>query len=444
MRINSKFLRDIGSLNLAGNLSQISQLGSTVALAFLLGSHGQGLMIAAISLHAFGHCLLSIGVPQVTTSQISANAARGRDDKVASWIAFMAKSNLFFGLWMLAIGYFIFPFLAEHWLEEPQVGVWAWWLCAGPLLELPRDVVRVALQGTRRMRALGSVENGHEFVRFLFVVVGAILMGDARGAIIGSLCAGAFGSMLALFVYQAAQSDGQAPLPRVREVLARLRDIPLRKGLRQGVRIAAFKNLHSLVFLVLPKLIIQATAGSSSVAYFNLAQRLMSIPQVFSTAISRTALPALGEVAGQRDGARFRRIFAKTTLASGFAMTAAIAIGLVLIPFFLVILFDPDYAEPVMRFAKILAIAEITAAFCVCLEAFFISTNQMKALLGLAILSLATAVPAAAWLITEVPVTGTAWSVVALRLGNLFQLGFVLVFLWGSGRRDDYWSKSTT
>ena len=439
MNLRSKFLRDTTRLQAAGLFTTLVQTASVVLLAFLLGSEGQGQFVSASMLHALGFCLLNVGVAQVTTSQISANAARRRAQKVATWIAFLAKVHMLFAIWMVGAGALLFPSLAESWLGNREIGVWAAWLCVGSLLDVPRDVVRVALQGTRRMGSLGSLEGGHEFMRFFLVASGALLLGGPRGAVLGSLCASALGALLSIEIYRVERRTKTPSLPALRQVLALMPRTPIRKGLRQGVRIAAFKNMHTLLFLVLPKLVVQSLAGSRWVAYFHVAQRLMSLPQVLAGAISRNALPALSELAGARDGRSFRRLFTKTTLASGIGISAAIWTVVLFVPPVVGRIFPPDYVEPVLRLCLVLAIGESAAGFSVCLEAFFISTNRLRALLRLSLLGFASAVPLAVWLIANVNETGAAWGVVALRSFNLLQVAYALLFLWGRGGRTDYW-----
>ncbi len=437
--LESKFARDVAHLQVASGLSLLSQLGSTFTLAFLLGAEKQGLFLSAGALHALGHCLMSLGVPQVVASQISANAARGRSEKTSSWIAFLVKVNLLFALWLGTIGYFAFPWIAETLLGDGRLGTWAWWLCLGTLLEVPREMVRVAFQGTRRMGPLGLVENAHEMIRFFLVSMGALITGEAEGALVGGICASGLGSLLAVHIYQRERGVGHL-LPGMRETLGRFWSIPIRKGLRQGVRIAAFKNLHTLLFLVLPKLAVQSLAGSRWVAYFHIAQRLTSLPQMLTSSIARTALPALGEKAGKRDAAGLRRIFASATLGNGLLVSGALGCGLLLIPWLLPLFFPPDYVEPVIGFAVVLAIGESAGAFTVCLEAFFISLNRLRVLLLFSLLGLATAVPGAAWLTAHVEVTGPAWGIALMRGFNLLQLGYAIVFLWGHRRRVGYWA----
>jgi O-antigen/teichoic acid export membrane protein len=427
--LRTKFVRDAGILHLAASVNQLGQLASAVALAFLLGARDQGLYVSATALYAFGHCLIHVGVPQATASQISANAARERDAKVASWVAFTAKVDLIFSLGLALVGLALFPLAAESLLGDRRIGLWASWLCLGGLFDVPRDAARVALQGTRRMAALGRVENAQELVRFFLIVLGALIAGGPAGAVLGSLLASAVGSLLAVVIYREARLDGGAPLPGVRAVLGALRDLPLRRGLRQGLRISLFRNAHVLLLSVLPRLLVQGLAGSQLVAYYHIAQRLMSLPEVLSGAVSRTALPALAEHAGRRDLAAFRRLFLGATLWSGGLISAGIWIGLLFVPAFVGLCFPADYVQPVSHFALILALGASIAAFGVCSEAFFITANQVRALYMLSLVGALLTIPANVWLVTHFAATGAAWAVVVYQSWTLSQLAYCVAFL---------------
>ena len=79
--------------------------------------------------------------------------------------------------------------------------MWAWWLCAMPLIELPKVVAGAAFQATRRMLALGQLENSYDLCRFFLVVCGALVTGDPVGALLGLLLASAVGAVVAAGLY---------------------------------------------------------------------------------------------------------------------------------------------------------------------------------------------------------------------------------------------------
>ncbi len=433
-----RFVRDTATLQVAALLNQASQLLSTVLIAYLLGSSGQGLFVSALALQALFFFLVNLGVTQAVVTQVAAAAARGNDYKLGGWIAFLAKTVFVFGSVVLAIGYFALPAIGEAFYDDPEIGVWAWWLCFTPLLELPKLVAMAAFQGTRRMLLLGQVENGHELVRFFLVVLGAVITSSAEGAILGTIASSGVGSLLAIGLYHQARRDGGYPLPGPREILSRMRVVKIRQGIRQGLRIALLKNSQVLVANVLPRLIIGAVAGMSWVAYFHIAQRFMMVPMMMSQGVSRTMLPALGELAGLRNLSRFRRLFVRVTLLAGSGITAALLVVLLAIPFLTRHLFPEDYVAPVFHFAWILALGYVPFAFAVGIESFFIVANQIRVWLLLSLLGAVITIPINVWLILTVPVTGAAWGLSVYQSWVLVDLAYIAWF-FGSSRHRGMW-----
>lgn len=438
-KLGNKFLRDAATLQIAGMFNQASQLLSAIALAFLLGAHGQGTFISAIALQALGFFLINVGVPQATASQISAAAARGNEFKTCGWIAFMTKVTLVFGILLFGAGAFVLPWVGDLFYEDHQIGVWAWWLCAQPLIELPRIVAAVAFQGTRRMLPLAQVENAQEVVRFFLVIVGATVTASPAGAVIGSLVAGLFGSTIAMALYRQARHDGGYPLPTVGEILRHMRDIKIRQGIRQGVRVALLKNGQSLFGNVFPRLIIGMVAGQSWVTYFHIAHRIMGVPMMFAQGVSRTMLPALGELAGQKDLAAFRRLFTKVTLITGGLISSAVLLSLPLIPPIVGRLFPSDYPAPVFHYAWILAIGYVPFSFAVGVESFYIVANQVKSWLVLTAVGAAITIPTNVWLILNIPETGTAWGLSLYQSWVLVHLTYIAFFFHRTRHQRGLW-----
>jgi O-antigen/teichoic acid export membrane protein len=311
--------------------------------------------------------------------------------------------------------------------------VWAWWLCFQPLIELPKHVASVAFQGTRRMLALGQLENSHELVRMFLVVIGALLTASPVGAVLGLLAASGFGSALAYALYAQARADGGHALPSVREILRWMPEVPLRKGIRLGLRVGVVKNAHVMVMDVLPRLIIGAVAAPEYTAYFHIAHRILGMPAMVMQGISRTMLPALGELAGLRDRRRFRRLFVRVTVYTGALIAAGVALCLPLIPPLARWFLPAGYAEPVFQYSWILAIGRVLFAFAVALEAFYIAANRVRLWLVLSLVGALVTVPINVWLIVHVPLWGTAWGVTVYQSWILVHL---LCVAWVLSRDD--------
>lgn len=428
--VRSRFFRDTATLQIAGMLNQGSQLASTVFMAFLLGAEGQGHFVLAVALQGLLHFLINTGVVPATVSQIAAAHVRHNHEKTAGWIAFLAKAVLTFGTIILVAGWFVLPWAAEKFYESREIGEWAWWLCLEPLLDLPRVVAAVAFQGTRRMRALGQVENADEIVRFFLVVIGAAITGSPAGAVAGTVVAALFGSVLAVELYSAARHDGGPPLPGVREIVTRMREVPLWRGLRLGIRVGLLKNGTALFLSVFPRLIIGKVVGAEWTSYFHIAQRVLTIPTMFMLGVSRTSLSALGELAGKKDWVGFRRLFTRVTLITGGALTALILVGLPLVQPVVSRLFPADYVRPVYEYYWILALGYIPFTFAVAIEAYYIATNHVRTWLWITVIGALVTIPTNVWLILHVPYTGTAWGLSLYQSWVLVHLGWIFWHFW--------------
>jgi len=432
--LRSRFFRDTATLQVAGMVNQVSQFASTVVLAFLLGARGQGLFVTAITLQGLLHFLINTGVVPATVSQIAAAHVRGNHDKTAGWIAFLAKSTLVFGLAVLVIAWFVLPWFGEQFYSSREVGTWALWLCLEPIFDLPRTVAAAAFQGTRRMRALAQVESADEVVRFFLVVVGAVITGSPAGAVLGMVVASVFGSILAVELYAAARHDGGPPLPGPREILARMKEVPLWRGMRLGIRVGLLKNGTALFLTIFPRLIIGKVVGLEYVSYFHIAQRILTIPTMPMLGVSRTSLPALAELAGKKDWFGFRRLFTRITLITGALIAVTMALMIAFIPWLAGHVFPTDYVRPVFTYAWILAIGYVPYAFGAAIDSVYIAANQVKAWLWLTVVGAAITIPTNVWLILNVPYTGVAWGLALYQSWVLVHLGYIYWLMYRSGR----------
>ena len=292
--IRNQFLRDTGTLQVGALLVSGGNFISAVGLAFLLGSTRQGEFYVAVSLYSFLWFLVNLGLVSVAVSHISAALTNKRPDEVAAWLAYLVKAYTILGAAVGLASLLILPWAAVHLLDaRHEVGVYAGVLAFTPLLDLPRVVTGAGFQGARRMLPLAQSDNGFELVRVFLVLLGALLTGDLRGPAIGSLVASLIGSVLAMELYHREVRNNPDLLPKAREILRHVRDVPLGKGLAVGLRMGAVQNLAALGSQILPALLLQAFGSPAWVAYLRIAQRIMAVPLMAMKAISRTALPML-------------------------------------------------------------------------------------------------------------------------------------------------------
>ena len=424
--LRSRFMRDTATLQVAGIVNQLSQMVSTVLIAYLLGAQGQGLLVTAIALQGGLHFLVNTGVVPATVSQIAAAAARGNAEKTAGWIAFVAKAILVFGLAILLVGWFFLPWAAERWFGSRETGWWAWILCLEPLLDLPRAVAFTAFQGTRRMKSLGQLENADEVVRLFLVVIGAVVTGSGLGAVVGSVLAALFGSVLAIELWRQAQRDGGPALPGAGEILRLMPRVPLRQGLRLGLRVGLLKNGTSLFLTVFPRLVISKFVGPEYTSYFHIAQRIITIPMTLMLGISRTALPALAGLSGKRDWRGFRKLFLQVSLGSGAVLGGGILLAIPFIEPVTARLFPADYAQPVAAYYLILCAGAVPFTFAVAIESFYIAANRVKAWLWLTALGAAITIPLNVVFVKYIPYTGMAWGIALYQSWVLVHLAYIV------------------
>ena len=424
--LRSRFVRDTATLQAAGVINQLSQMISTVLIAYLLGAEGQGLLVTAIALQGGLHFLVNTGVVPATVSQIAVAASRGNAEKTAGWIAFVTKAILVFGLAILVVGWFLLPWVGERWFGSREVGVWAWILCLEPILDLPRAVAFTAFQGTRRMKALAQLENADEVVRLFLVVIGAVVTGSGLGAVIGSVVAALFGSLLAIELWRQARNDGGAVLPSVRDIARSMWSVPLRQGLRLGLRIGIVKNGTSLFLTVFPRLVISRFVGPEYTSYFHIAQRILTIPLTLMLGISRTALPALAGLSGTRDWRGFRKLFLQISFGSGAVLGGSILLAIPFIEPLVAWLFPPDYAYPVATYYMVLCVGAVPFTFAVAIESFYIATNRIKAWLWLTALGAFITIPLNVVFVKLIPYTGMAWGIALYQSWVLVHLVYIV------------------
>jgi O-antigen/teichoic acid export membrane protein len=429
--LKSRLMKDTATLQVSAMLNQASQLVSTVVLAYLLGSHGQGLFFLAISLQAVVYNLVNVGIVAATTTQVAAASVRDSREKVAGWLAFLAKANVIFSLGVIALGWWLLPIAAnwyDHQLAEGEaenLGRWAWYLALWPLIDTPRVVAQVAFTGTRRMLRLGQLDNGQELVRAALVIFGAVISGGFEGALLGEIVSRVYSSYLGLDLYYAARRDGEAWLPSMRDVFRRAREVPFSSGMRLALRIGFIKNVNVLSMDLMPGLLLAGFAGPAYLAYYRVANKVMGVPLMMLQGVTRTILPALSEMRGLRDLEGFKRIYYRSTRWSGLIVGC---LSLVMLPFvkpFVAALWPADYAAPVFTYSWILALGLVPIAFSVGLDAFYMLTDQMRTCLKIMLVGAFLTIPANVFVIWAFPETGAAWGQTIYRSYVFVHFAFV-------------------
>ncbi len=408
--LRNRFVRDSAVLQVGALFNAGGNFFTAVALSHLLGARGQGSFYVAVSLYSFLWFSLNLGLVSVTVSQVAAAHARGLSGKAAAWLAYLAKVYLLLGVATAGLAFLLLPSIAEHALgTERAVGLLAALMAFSPLLELPRVVLGASLQASRRMLALTRIENGQESMRVFLVVTGAVVTGDAAGAVIGTLVASALGSWLAVEIYARERTLAPDLLPATREVLAHVRDVPIRQGLPLGLRMGAVQNLMAMATQILPTLLVQRFGTTEWVAYVRIAQRIMNVPSMFMQGISRTTLPVFSQYAGQKDLLRMCRAYFRASLYSGLLISTGILCSLPFLPWVIARAFPPDYHEPVWHVCRILVPGFMLMSFAIANDTFYLVTDTLRVGILLSIAGTLVNTLVIFLLTSNYPTVGVAW-----------------------------------
>lgn len=389
----NRFLRDSSVLQ-AGSLS-ISGLAflGTIALTHVLGAHRQGEYYLAVAAYSLLWFCLNLGLYPVTISQVAQRLTSGDREGALSWLAYLFKSGIPLGILTLLVGVWGLPSALSWWTSDPSANVARIGLCASilsisPLLELPRVVALAGLEGSRRMLAVTRIENAQEVLRVVLVVIGALLTGSGVGPVIGTVCASALGSLVALVVFQRERLKHVPDLPSMGEILRAAVRVPWTLGLRLGIKMGIVRNIDALAVQVLPALVLGHFSSPQWVSYLRIAQRLVDVSRMFMKGISRTALPVLSGLAQVRDRAGLRRVYWRATLGSGFLFAGGLGLSALILPWAMETFLPRDFHHPVWMSFLILLPGTAVSGFSVANDTFYLVTNQLRMAIILSVVGL--------------------------------------------------------
>ena len=423
--LGSRFLRESSTLQLGAFIVAGSNFIGAVVMTHVLGAHELSLFYLGISSYSLLWALLNLGLANIVTKRIAAAVRSGEGELIRGWMGVFARLSVALALLALGAGWVLFPLGAElaFKVDGARISDLARALVLVPLLDVPRIVCSAALQGERRMAALARVDLGHELCRLVLVVSGALIAGEAWGAVLGLLASSACGSALALDAYGRERRRPGSGLPTLRAAMA-ARTVPAGAALREGVQVGLVRNVDSLGVQTLPTLILGSVGDPRWVAYLRIAQRMVAVARVIMQGVNRTALPALSELAGVRDVAGLRRTYWKASLLSGATISLGLVLALPILPVLLPRLFPPDFVEPLWTMVLILTPGLCVVSFSVANDVFYLVTDQMHVAIKLSLVGLVVNTAQVALFAWWLPTIGVAIGLTVTCLWSLVHLAY--------------------
>jgi O-antigen/teichoic acid export membrane protein len=207
------------------------------------------------------------------------------------------------------------------------------------------------------------------------------------------------------------------------------------------MRIGAIKTPTIIVTTVGPRLLIGGLAGMPWVSYFTLAQRFMGLSTMLMQGVGRTSMPALAEQRAKRDLAGFKRLFLRTTLMTGAAISGLVLIGLPFVESVVGFLWPPDFAEPVALCCMILAIGVVPSSFAVAIDPFYILCDRMRQNLTISFVALAVTIPTNVVLVYMLPTTGAVWAHTVYMCLIVSHFIYIAHYFRNVSATDDFWKQ---
>lgn len=429
--LRTRFARDAAFLQIAAFVNQGSSFLTSVLVFRVCGIIAFGVYAEALNTYALLFFLGNVGFAQLVVARIA--EGMGRNDPAAArrWLGFFLAAYGTVSVAICAIGFLVGPWIGETFQHDRQVGVWAAILGLSGPLSVPFYLVQCALHGTRRMRLLAQMENLKELVRGYLVVAGVLAVGDPLGAIVGEVVATALSAVFAAVIYYKARRQPGLPLPSVRaivEAATESRWADVKEGLRIGIAMTSRKNLTVFFLTILPRFLLGWLGTAQQVAYLNLAQSLMRLPILALAGISRTLIPALGQLRGAGRENELAKLLVRVMGASGGIVTAgagAFAISL----YWLVPFFYGDTALPALELVPALFISTVLAGFAVGVESFYLVVDRLRVAI---LIDVATAIAVfvpGILLISAWQARGAAVYVALCHAGTVAHLLYVLRYL---------------
>src|SRR3989338_3295557 len=280
-----KFNREVAALQVSKALALLAGFAGSVIFAWHLGPSQYGIYAIIFSLAGLISALVNFGVWPTTVNLLSEALGLGDREEVKNLVIYFLKVQLILTnfLWLLVI---FFSHYIVGWVYKDQSFSFYLQIAAIiNMLSIPFPLLTLAYQVFREINRLAAWETAKKFVSViagvLFVVAGIGVVGIFYGLLL-SEASFFIASLIAIRWVQINH-----PLfPKTREIFRDFWRVSIVKYLRFGLLISVDKNLNNYVEN-LPGFILGVFSTPEQAGFFKVASTIGSLPQVFSSNVSR-------------------------------------------------------------------------------------------------------------------------------------------------------------
>jgi O-antigen/teichoic acid export membrane protein len=343
-----KFVRDTLAL-------QVGKLGTTamtlvvsVLVVRLLRPEAYGTWALANSLLTIWQVLNLTGVAISTNTRL-ALAVGARDElEILNLCAFYVKVMLVWAVFSFVGLALLGPLLAEQLYSGGQVvGTLAAGLALTILPDALYNLVLIALQTQRSMRAFSLLQNANQFVLLVCTVAALLLRPTPAGLLVSRVCYSLITMLMALIYYQRVCATFAVRYPAPRSILSRVPAVSVGPYWRFGVMNALDKNVASL-FTELPLQLVGILAGKAAAGYLELGFKAMTISALLTSAVFDNLQAVVPQAIGRGDYARLQQNFLRLVAAMTGAAAAFYALFALLAPLFVPLIYGEELVPAVV------------------------------------------------------------------------------------------------
>ncbi|MHB8628939.1 MAG: lipopolysaccharide biosynthesis protein [Aggregatilineales bacterium] len=417
-------MRDTAILQSGQLILVVVQAAANFVLIRLLNRSQYGAYILILALAGLAGVLDLTGSARVTITQLSQAVGADDRDSIRDSLAYFVRINALYNGPLVAIFFVIAPVVAWALYHDPQISQWVGWLALIELTDLPTQLLGIAYQSRGTMRRLVSYESSR-VVLTAVITISLLLLGHGIGALITStLAISVLYAGISIWRYhQLALTD--ARFPNWKALLSRVRTVPFRGRFRVGFTIAVDKNLGSLLDKLIRLFI--GTFGTIFVGDFDVAFKIVTLPQPLVSGISRNLDTFLPKRAGQHiQGGALREAFLKTTMYTG-ALWAVLTLGMAVAAPVLLLVAFPAYQNALPMIFPLL-LQSIGVGLGVGIGPTLRTLRRLEFSIMSQIVTIASILPLGMLLVARWGEYGVGWLIGIQEIGQVAAM--VAVILW--------------